>query len=68
MEAKIDVDVEGKRKELRITSGADIIVRNVPPFLRLLERIDIGSVALQYSVCVRAVFIMPDPQLTCNIS
>jgi hypothetical protein len=32
-EAKIDV--EGKRKERRITSGADIIIRNVLPFLKL---------------------------------
>ena len=31
------VDVESVRKERRITSGADIIIRNVLPFLQLLE-------------------------------
>jgi hypothetical protein len=32
---KIKIDVEGKRKEKCITSGADIIIRNVLPFLKL---------------------------------
>jgi len=34
-EAKIDV--QSARKELRIISGADIIIKNVLPFLRVLE-------------------------------
>ena len=31
---KID-DVEGERKEARITSGADIIIKNVLPYLKM---------------------------------
>jgi len=34
---KAKIDVESTRKERRITSGADIIIRNVLPFLKLLE-------------------------------
>jgi len=34
---KAKIDVESARKERRITSGADIIIRNVLPFLQLLE-------------------------------
>jgi hypothetical protein len=34
---KAKIDVESARKERRIKSGADIIIRNVLPFLQLLE-------------------------------
>eukprot|EP00985_Skeletonema_marinoi_P012803 scaffold6264_cov73-Skeletonema_marinoi.AAC.9 len=34
---KAKIDVESARKERRITSGADIIIRNVLPFLQLSE-------------------------------
>ena len=34
--AKIDDD-EGTRKEARITSGADIVIKNVLPFLMMVE-------------------------------
>jgi hypothetical protein len=34
---KAKMDMESVRKEQRITSGADIIIRNVLPFLQLLE-------------------------------
>ena len=34
---KAQVDVERARKERRIKSGADIIIRNVLPFLQLFE-------------------------------
>jgi hypothetical protein len=34
---KAKIDMESVRKERRITSGADIIIRNVLPFLQLLE-------------------------------
>eukprot|EP00984_Skeletonema_dohrnii_P009378 scaffold3598_cov148-Skeletonema_dohrnii-CCMP3373.AAC.2 len=34
---KAKIDVESARKERRITSGADIIIRNVLPFLQLFE-------------------------------
>ena len=32
---KAKIDVESMRKEKRITSGADIIIKNVSPFLQL---------------------------------
>ena len=34
---KAKIDMESVRKERRITSGADIIISNVLPFLQLLE-------------------------------
>jgi len=34
---KAKIDVDSARKQRRITSGADIIIRNVLPFLKLLE-------------------------------
>ena len=34
---KAKIDVESARKERRIKSGADIIIRNVVPFLQLFE-------------------------------
>jgi len=34
---KAKIDMESVRKERRITSGADIIIKNVLPFLQLLE-------------------------------
>ncbi len=34
---KAKIDVEGARKEARITSGADIVIKNVLPFLMLVE-------------------------------
>ena len=34
---KAKIDTESVRKERRITSGADIIIKNVLPFLQLLE-------------------------------
>jgi hypothetical protein len=34
---KAKIDMVSIRKERRITSGADIIIRNVLPFLQLLE-------------------------------
>ena len=32
---KAKVEVESKRKERRITSGASIVIKNVLPFLKL---------------------------------
>ena len=32
---KAKIDVEGVRKEARITSGADIIIKNVLPYLKM---------------------------------
>jgi hypothetical protein len=32
---KAKIDVEGARKEARITSGADIIIKNVLPYLKM---------------------------------
>jgi hypothetical protein len=32
---KVKIDVEGVRKETRITSGADIIIKNVLPYLKM---------------------------------
>ena len=34
---KAKIDVEGARKEARITSGADIVIKNDLPFLMLVE-------------------------------
>jgi hypothetical protein len=34
---KAKIDTESARKERRITSGADIIIKNVLPYLKLLE-------------------------------
>ena len=36
-EKKANVDAESSRKEKRITSGADIVIKNVLPFLKLEE-------------------------------
>jgi hypothetical protein len=35
LEGRARVDIESMRRERRITSGADIIIRNVLPFLKL---------------------------------
>ena len=34
---KVKMDTKAVRRERRVTSGADIVVKNVLPFLKLLE-------------------------------